>query len=103
MKAFLTAIFIVVVTPLQCEAAACSAARTLACIGAFNVYWGYAQLAMKTFKDQGHFTDQGHCEEVGRDVGELAGVIGAATGVPAVAASALVAAHCGECLCRDIY
>lgn len=81
--------------------AACSAVADVGCATAFNGAWAFGVGGMRAAKDRGVFRDQGDSEEVGRDVGRLGIVLSTAAGAPV--AGALVASHCGECLCRDIY
>ena len=72
-----------------------------------GICWGNAVSAplmvialplVKLAKDRGAFRDQGECEEIARDAGRLAAVLG-----PEANIAGVLAGLCGECVCRAVY
>lgn len=59
---------------------------------------GLALPLVKAAKDAGKFRDLGECEEVARDAGRLAGILG-----PEASIAGVIAGKCGECVCRAAY
>jgi hypothetical protein len=77
-------------------AEACTAANHLLCYGNAITAAAIVQAIPIIAAAKGRFRDLGECEEVARDAGRLAGVIGGGL------AQAL-AGHCGECACDAAY
>jgi hypothetical protein len=90
-------------SPQPSMAAACGEIHYVFCQGAFPGSFAIAEGVMRYQKDHGNpsFHDQGACEEIGRNIGWLGGLLASSAGAPA--AAALVGSSCGECLCRHIY